>query len=199
MNMKLLITASLVCALVGIQSCGNRADPAVNQSENKTLKAAIASDSESDDQWKILEDSLYTLKYPANWKLGYTGQEGISMGALSPLESDTDQFRENVTLIVQHLQDKTMDLDTFVDQNAPKIRKAIANSKLVEDKTGNTGDATYRQIQYTGTQSDYTLLFTQRFYVHNGYVFIFSFTCQKSKYDEYKPVGFKILNSLVLK
>lgn len=153
----------------------------------------------AENQWKTLDDPLYSLTYPGDWELNYTGQMGISMAAVAPKESPSDRFRENVTLMIQEMKDDKTTLEAFVNQISEGTRSMIINSELVENKEAKGSAGTYREIQYTGDQGGYELIYTQRFYLHKGKAFIFSFTAERSNYEKHKAMGFAILNSLQLK
>ncbi len=194
--MRIPITIALIFAFSGFQSCAN--NPENSSQTSAGLKAEPTNEITQTD-WKTQDDPLYTLDYPSNWEVTYTGQQGISFVAISPKIAGSDKFRENVTLIVQDLKGKETDLETFVDGNTQQIRDMITDSKLVENKEADYGGGTYREVQYTGEQGSSTLLYTQRFYIHNGYAFVFSFTCPQKDYPSLSPMSTKFLDSLHLK
>lgn len=194
--MRILITIALIFAFSGFQSCANNPE---NSSDTSAIQTPEPAKKMPETDWKTQDDPLYTIDYPSNWEMTYTGQQGISLVAISPKDPNSDKFRENVTLIVQDLKGKETDLETFVDGNTQQIRDMITNSKLVENKEADNGTGTYREVQYTGEQGTYTLLYTQRFYIHNGYAFVISFTCPQKDYASLSPLGTKFLDSLHLK
>lgn len=153
----------------------------------------------TDPGWKTLDDPQYTIDYPENWEMTYTGQQGLSMIALSPKEMEKDKFRENVSVMIQDLKGKETDLKTFVDDNTNGVRDMITDSKLVENIESEGASGRYREVIYTGQQNDIELIYTQRFYIHKGSALVVSFTAQKAKYASFTDTRIKIFDSFKLK
>ena len=55
------------------------------------------------NDWKIFDHLNYSISYPSTWELNHDGQMGTSFIISSPLESDNDNFKENVNLVIQDL------------------------------------------------------------------------------------------------
>lgn len=195
--MRIITTIALIFAFSGLQSCSNNPE---NSLQTDSLQAAEPVRSVPQSEWKTQDDPLYTLDYPANWESTYTGQLGISFMSISPKDPNSDKFNENVTLIVQDWKGKDTDLKKFAEDNTKQMRDEVLDSKLVDKDGESKGAGKYREETFTGQQGSYKLLYTQRFYIHNGNAFIFSFISQLDENNStIPPIGTKILNSLQLK
>ena len=60
---------------------------------------------ESENGWKVLNETNYSIQYPDNWDLNKSGQMGSSFIVFSRLTSPQDKFRENVNLIIQRINE----------------------------------------------------------------------------------------------
>ena len=195
--MRLLITIALIFTFSGLQSCSANTE---NTLQADSLLAAEPIKDRHQTDWKTQDDPLYTLDYPASWESNYTGQQGISFIAISSQNPNSDKFRDNVTLVVQDLKGKNLDLKQFADENTKEIRDEILDSKLIDKEGETNGAGKYREETFTGQQGSFKLIYTQRFYVHNGNSFILSFISQQDENNSsLSPIGAKILNSLQLK
>lgn len=153
----------------------------------------------SDQGWKLLDETDYSIEYPDNWELNNDKSRGINFYILSPQTSTADLFRENVNLIEQDLAGRSIDLDQYVEISESQIKKLISNSNLIESKRLNKNGSDYQRVIYTGDQGSYKLKFEQYYWVKNGKAYVLTLTCEITQFKEYQELGEKILNSFVLK
>lgn len=181
--MKIIIISFL---LLSITACGQKTS---EESGNKTTT----------NEWKTFDQPSYTIKYPSTWELNQSGQMGTSFFLFSPLESDKDNFKENVNLLVQDLTGYNLDLNEYTEISEGQINTLVTNSTLLESKRVNDGKGEYHKIIYTGDQGIFRLTFEQYFWVVNNKAFVLSFTCEQDKFVAMVETGEKILNSFILK
>ena len=51
-------------------------------------------------EWNNLNEKEYSLKYPNNWEINKSGQMRTQFIIFSQLTSESDNFRENINLII---------------------------------------------------------------------------------------------------
>lgn len=151
------------------------------------------------DEWKILDESNFVVHHPSSWELNQSGQQGTTFIALSPLESTDDKFRENVNLIVQDLSGHNLGLDEYTVISTDQILHMIPNSSILENKRMSSAGNEFQKVIYTGEPGTYKLKFEQYYFVVDKQAFVLTLTCEQDKFDQFKEVGERILNSFRLK
>jgi hypothetical protein len=151
------------------------------------------------DDWKVLKEVQYSIRYPGSWDLNQSGQMGTSFILFSRLSSSQDQFKENVNLIIQDLTGMNIDLDKYVEISEGQIRTLIINGNLLESRRLVSNGINYQKVIYTGKQGIYNLKFEQYFWVVKDKAFVLTLTCEVNEFEKYKENGEKILNSFKLK
>ncbi len=156
-------------------------------------------DNDTDSNWKKLDRANYSVQYPSDWDLDESGQMGTSFVLFSSLESDKDQFKENVNLLIQDLSGYNLDLTKYTELSLKQIKTLIPNSTLPESKRIKTKSEEYQRLIYTGDQSKFHLKFEQYYWIKNDKAYVLTLTCEQNKFSKYKNTGEKILNSFRLK
>ena len=72
--------------------------------------SAFSQNSISTEKAKFIKDS-YNIQYPKTWKLDTSKSMGVDLFIFSPLENETDKFRENVNILIQDLRGQNIDLE----------------------------------------------------------------------------------------
>ncbi|HWY11050.1 MAG TPA: PsbP-related protein [Bacteroidia bacterium] len=152
----------------------------------------------ANNDWKTLDKPNYSIQYPATWELNQSGQMGTSFILFSVLESAQDKFRENITLLIQDLTGKNIDLNKFTEISESQIKTLATNAHLIESKRIKK-DTEYHKIIYTADQGIFHLEFEQYYWVINDKAYILTFTSEHTKFENFKVTGEKILNSFKLK
>ena len=55
----------------------------------------------------------YSISYPDTWSIDTSKQMGTELIIFSPLENESDKFRENVNVIIQDLKGQSIGLDDY--------------------------------------------------------------------------------------
>lgn len=137
----------------------------------------IASETEG---WLSLKHKVCSIKYPKNWELDETGQQGTAFMLFSSLTGGNDQFRENVNLMVQDLSSYNLDLDAYTELSVKQVKDA--GFKLISSKRLKNG---CHEVSYTGTTEGYELQWKQHYWVRNNHAYVLTFTSEKVMYANY--------------
>jgi photosystem II reaction center protein PsbP len=144
---------------------------------------------------KLAKDN-YKIEYPASWTLDTSGLAGSELFVLSPLENDTDKFRDNVSVIIQNLAGQNIDLDKYKDISETQIAGLGTNGKIFESsKMEATAQGDYYKLKYTLNQGNFKLIITSHCYIKNEKAYLITFTSESGKYELYREIGNKILDS----
>ena len=150
-------------------------------------------------EWKTLDEEGFTISYPADWELDQSGSMGVSFFLFSPLSDSSDDFRENINLLIQDLTGYELDLDQYTELSVEQVKTMMTDGEiLLSEKLGEEGSE-YQRIIYTGIQGNYDLKFEQFYWVIGKQAYVLTLTCKRSEFDQYQATGEKILRSFILK
>ena len=149
--------------------------------------------------WQNLSKRNYTIDYPKDWQVDESGQFSTDFMLLSPLASSTDQFRENINLVIQNLSGMGIDLDQFVSLSEQQLTSMFTNCRIINSKRAENQGNQFHKILFTAKQGIYDLKFQQYYWVINDQAYILTFTCEEKVYDDYHQIGGNIMDSFGLK
>lgn len=137
------------------------------------------------------------VKYTTSWTLDTSGAMGSKWIIFSPLENDSDKFRENVNLIIQDMQGHDVSLDQYVEISVSQIKQLFTDGKIYESDRLSNSNGDYQKLIFSATQGTFTLQFEQYYYIRNGKAYTLTLTTELSKFSTYQPIGEQILNSFI--
>lgn len=155
--------------------------------------------SETPENWKLLEKPEYAIQYPDSFDLDTSGQMGMRFMLLSKQISEQDVFRENVNLVVQNLPGEGVDLDRYTEISLGQIETMITDVNLLESKKITNKNKSFQRMIYTGKQGQYDLKWQQRYWVENKKAYVLTLTCEVDQYDKYVSIGEEIMNTFRIK
>jgi hypothetical protein len=143
------------------------------------------SDKMSHEDFGSYSDSKYgfTIQYPKDWER-QVGALGSAVLILSPREGDSDNFRENVSVLVQMVPDK-MTLDQYTELSLDQASKLITGFDLLDQGSTQLAGRPARRIHYRGEQGAFRLEWEQVWTVLGGQAFILTYTADRDRYGTY--------------
>lgn len=184
--MTKIATALLMCIMFSFTYAGAKQGEASQQNP-------------PNEAWKVFDTTDYSIRYPATWDMDNSRQMGTTFIIFSPVESETDQFKENVNLLEQNLAGKNIDLDQYTKITEEQVKTLLTNSALLESKRVKKGNKECQHFVYTADQGVLHMRFEQYCWIINDTAYILTFTCEQSKAKDYKAIAEKILNSFSFK
>jgi len=137
----------------------------------------------------------HKIEYPKSWTLDTSGLVGSELFVLSPLENDSDKFRENVSVIIQNLAGQNIDLDKYKEISEKQLTDLGADIKVLESSTVKAAKGDFYSIRYAMNRNNFKLIVTSNCYIKNEKAYLITFTSESSTYERYKNVGQRILDS----
>lgn len=159
--------------------------------ENKTEKNGTT--------WLSLTKDTFEIKYPSTWEVDTSGRMGSKFILFSQPSKATDQFRENVNLLVQDLTGYKLTLDQYVELSENQVKTMMTASNLLLSERQKGGKHPYHKTIYTGKQGIFDLKFEQYYWVIGQKAVVLTLTCEANQFDTYQKVGEEILNSFKIK
>lgn len=146
-------------------------------------------------RWRNYQKLNYSIDYPATWKLVQNPHKGIRFFLLSPLESANDIFQENVNLVEEDLSGKNLNLKTYTELTIEQLKNnSFQNFQLIESNRIKS-DIDHHKLIYKASYQHRQLKYEQYFWVINNKAFVLTFTFEEVKFEQYKALAEKILNS----
>ncbi len=149
--------------------------------------------------WETFNGDEYTINYPENWDINDSGYMGTDFIIISPLTGQFDDFRENINLIKIETQGNYSSLKQFVEINISSILALMNNSKIVESVQLDKNKQPYHKLIYTFPDNALNLTVLQYYWLIDDIGYILSFTSKEETFEEYKIIGYGILDSFKIK
>jgi PsbP. len=137
----------------------------------------------------------YQIEYPKSWTLDTSGLAGSELFVLSPVENDSDKFKENVSLIIQNLAGQSIGLDKYKEISEKQIASLGTDIKLLESSKVKKSKGDFYRISYIMSQANFKLIIASYCYIKGEKAYLITFTSEVDKYEQYKTIGDKILDS----
>lgn len=156
---------------------------------------ANATNQYSVDNPKTIEDPSFTIEYPEDWEIDQSGMVGTTFVIYFPLESEDDNFRENINLMIQDLNGQKINLNQFTEISQEQIKDFITNSEIKESKNLKNNKREYHKIIYSGDQGTHHLMFEQYYWIVKGKAYVLTFTSTQDNFKSMQKKAEEIMNS----
>ena len=150
------------------------------------------------DSFTTFSSKNYQISYPDLWEFDTSKMMGTTFFIFSPLENDSDTFRENVNFVIQDLSGQDINLETYKQISDAQFENLLKKEDIIESTIIKSGQKEYFRASYLMTQGKFRLKITSICYLANKKAYLLTFTSELSKYDSYKETGEKILASFKL-
>jgi eukaryotic-like serine/threonine-protein kinase len=138
----------------------------------------------------------FSIRYPQGWEKR-EGALGTAVLLLSPREGTSDEFQENVNVLVQKVPDK-MSLEEYSKLSIEQAPKLITGFRLLDQGSTTLGESPAHRIHYRGEQGAFHLEWEQVWSVLEGQAFIITYTAERDRYQMYRPTAEAMIASFRL-
>jgi len=149
------------------------------------------------DNGQTYKDSLnrYSVSYPANWDKKYYEN---AVAFFSPLDGPTDQFDENVNVIMQDLSQNPMTLAAYTELSKNQYKKMFGDSSVISiDDTLFDGQAAKKGVcLMTYPKQSFKVL--QYWFIKNNMAYLLTYTAEPAQFDRFLPTAMKVIDSFTL-
>lgn len=163
----------------------------VSNAQNTKINEKVA--------WKTYAVQNVKIQYPNNWELDTSKNFGTTFFLFSPITSPTDQFKENINLIIQDISKYNLTFEQYVEAAEAQIATIINDAKIISGETVKSNNQNCRKTIFTGKQGIYELKFETYCWIEKGKAYVLTFTCEKKEFDNYINLGDKIMSSFEIK
>jgi len=177
---------------------GQRAISIGNDTTTTTTESSVQSLSEGS---LVYESPVYGFRtqYPDGWDIIIQGtsNSSLSLRFNSPLENDTDNFRENIRLEVNNVSNTSnaTALSNLTSATLTSYLELYPGLKVIELSSANLAGNTIPAYKLVASLTQEGLDFMQIFAVKEDTVYTISYISQSSRYSTYLPMIEQIINS----
>lgn len=139
----------------------------------------------------------FTIRFPTSWRVDSSGLMGSQVFLFSPLENSTDQFRENVNVLIQDLAGTQVDLQRYKEITESQVDQMITDGKLLESIIVKS-DRPHYKVVYEMRQGKFLLRIVSVCYIRDKKAYLATFTSELAKAELFKEIGDRILATFVL-
>ncbi|MEL6438959.1 MAG: protein kinase [Cyanobacteria bacterium J06621_8] len=142
-------------------------------------------------------DQGFRINYPNAW-LSQNRDDFFTSGVvfLSPLENNSDQFKEQVSVLVENVADNTS-LAQYTEQSLVEIKR-LSDPNIDVAVTANLGRELGRQVTYSGEANGSAVRRMQTWSIKDNQAYIVTYTAQPESYEAFLPTVEKMIESFVI-
>tara|TARA_R110001583_G_C5457012_1_gene391511 strand:+ start:92 stop:607 length:516 start_codon:yes stop_codon:yes gene_type:complete len=144
---------------------------------------------------KEINRNGYSISYPSSMRLDESGRNGIEFLLFTEKTNSNDNFRDNLNLIIQNLENLNINLDKFVEITETQIKN---NGKLILSERIKSDNYEFQRLVYEANLNNFDLKFIQYDFVKDEKAYILTFSVKLNEYDKYNIEMESIMSSFKL-
>ncbi|PSB07646.1 hypothetical protein C7B62_19270 [Pleurocapsa sp. CCALA 161] len=139
-------------------------------------------------------DLGFRVDYPQSWSK-QNRDDFLARGAVffSPLENDTDQFKEQISVLVEDLS-RDLSLSEYTKQSLAEI-KQLSDPNIGAAQVVAMGANEGRQIIYQGEENGNPVQRMQTWSVNNNRAYVITYTALPESFNDYLPTVEEMIES----
>ena len=171
-------------------ACGFGATPSARSSEPSAASTA---------GYLTYSDATYgfRIQYPPDWS-EQAGTAGSVVAFLSQPQGPSDDFRDNVNVLVQDLPDPSTSLQQYTDLSIRQGPDVIDGFKLLSSGPSVLASRSAERVTYLGRPGGRDLKFEAVWLVEKGRAYVVTYTATPDTFDSLEPMAEAIIESFRL-
>lgn len=149
----------------------------------------------NDKNSTVFSNAFYQINYPKTWYIDTSGHMGSAFFLFSRLTNVNDNFKENISLLVQPLQTENLTLDEYLTMHQSRIESKVQDGYILSSEKKQSKNGDFQKVIYTGTQGNYKLKFEQNYWLVDNKAYILTFTSEVHQYKFFKKIAESIMGS----
>ncbi|MEM8720085.1 MAG: protein kinase [Cyanobacteria bacterium P01_G01_bin.39] len=135
----------------------------------------------------------FKIGYPDDWSQ-QNRDDFFATGVVffSPLENDSDQFKERVSILVEDLGE--ISLEQYTEESLAEIER-LSDPNVGEAQTITIGQESGRKIVYEGSENGSAVRRMQAWSVKDKQAYVLTYTARPESYDTYFPTVERMIES----
>ena len=188
-----------VLLLAVLFSCGQATNDLEKLQAELEEKEAKMEMPEVAEGFKEYSTDVFWMNYPEDWELEAKEEDGLKFSIFTPLDGETDMFRENMNMTTEALPNSSITLSYYIESAMEMIEQSIPELKVLENKTvkGKYGD--YQKVVYSGNYGGMNLHWKQFVQIKGSTAYVTSFTALSETFDKFDAISEKTMSSFIVK
>lgn len=162
-----------------------------------TMLSAVSAQT-TNVEWKEYKGEKFRIQYPATWQPDASKTMGADLFLFTPLEGQTDDFRENVNIIIQDLTGQHIDLAKYKEITDQQLKNLANDLEVYESVLENAGGSQSYRVSYSMKQGKYHLRVISRCYIKGEKAYLATFTSEVDAFHQYAAVAVDVLKTFAL-
>jgi len=166
-----------------------------------TINAESINDSQKSEETKSAGtyNSPYfnfSINYPLSWRV--KENDGIVVFG-SPQESGTDDFIENVNVVVEDLSFNPMTLNDYTTKSLMNFPKLLPNFELLQQGNTEIDNKESSFIVYSDRRGDLKAKFKAYMLISHDKAYVMTYGAKENEFNEYLPQAERTMQSIKIK
>jgi len=154
-----------------------------NEDYSSNLKPSETSTINPTTNFLTYESYTYgiRMKYPIDW----TKEEqflGLVVSFFSPQESASDDFLENLNVVVEDLFVQPMTIDEYTELSIDQVKKIVTDISAIDSSFTTLDGNSARKLVYSGKQGIYDIKYMQILTIKDNKAYVITYTAEINKY-----------------
>lgn len=157
--------------------------------------SVLAQDSTNFEEELIFKTSEFSISYPISMEIDTNGTDGLELVIYTKLESEQDNFRENINIMVQDLSGSNLEL---IDISGLIFEELSQDGTIIENKIIQLVKYRYHKLLYSSNQNGISVIFLQHNILSDNKFYSLTFSSEEKEFDDLLPIMKKIMLSFEL-
>ncbi|AUC78277.1 hypothetical protein CW736_02165 [Nonlabens sp. MB-3u-79] len=144
------------------------------------------------------EKDNYSIEHPSNWILNDSGENGTNIFLYPTYSESSDVFTENINLIVQNLNDLTINIEKYKGLVEKQISGMLTEPKITLSELKNKNGLKCHQFVAEGEASGYKFKTIIHTYLIDKQIYTLTFVTLYETYENNHIESLRIMNSFKL-
>jgi hypothetical protein len=170
----------------------------IERTDNVTTTTESSVQSLLNGNLLVYESPVHKIRtqYPDGWEIliQSTSNSSLSLRFNSPLENDTDIFRENVLLVIDTISNNTA-LSNYTSAALTSYLELYPDLRFVDVSSTNLSNNTIPAYKLVASRTQDGLEFMQIFAIKDGQIYTILYSSENTRYSTYLPIIEKMINS----
>jgi len=160
-----------------------------------TLIVGCSTESE-EEQLSTYNNPAYgiNIAYPSDWTI-LEEVAGVVVSLLSPKESATDSFRENLNVVVNDLSAQPMTLDEYRDFTVDDLELLVTDLNIVYSGETTLSNSPAYELVLTGEMGGLDKKWMQVCTIKNDKAYVVTYTAEEGKYLDFLGIAQRMIDS----
>jgi hypothetical protein len=170
----------------------------IERQDNVTTTTESSAQSLLNGNLLVYESPVHKIRtqYPDGWEIliQNTPNSSLSLRFNSPLENDTDIFRENVLLVIDTISNNTV-LSNFTSAALTSYLESYPDLRFDEVSSINLSNNTIPAYKFVASRTQDGFQFMQIMAIKDGQIYTILYSSEKTRYSAYLPLVENMINT----